>query len=640
MSAREIGALRPNPVFCVIDGAHRELAIADAVRAGRFAIAGIELSLGCPPDWLNAGLPSDAEWEIEFQKFYYGLDLAHAFQATGDAGYVECFEALVESWLAQVPAQAFSSDVTARRIQNWIYAWLRLCEAPRFAGLRCGLAERVVASLGEQLAFVAATLSAERNHRTLELYALTIAALALPKLDPSGELLRFASAALEENLLRDVRPDGVHREHSTHYHMTALRSFLGFRENARRFELPISQRYDERLLAALDFALHIHRPDGEIPALSDADGGDYRDLLALAARSFDHSHFAWVATSGREGTPPSVTSRSFQDAGYFIQRSGWGEQRPFSQERQLVFDCGPVGDGGHGHYDALSFELYAGGPLLIDPGRFTYAEGDPNWRRWFKGTAAHNTVSVDGLDQTPYRRGKPRGGSADAKLLARFSAPGLDVLHAEVTSPAYPAVHRRRIWFVAREYWLVEDVLESPHEHEYVQRFHFAPESGALARDATCALETWRAAGMSLGSAGPSAGRLEEGFVSRRYGVKVAAPVLAFSQRGRRGAFATLLSPEREHGERRSFCRVEMGGCGPLATHGKVEVARAGGERDWIVWNDAADSVELAGFSLAARCAWVRQDARGMPIAGAALGSRSLRFDSAHGAWRACEAAS
>jgi hypothetical protein len=69
-----------------------------------------------------------------------------------------------------------------------------------------------------------------------------------------------------------------------------------------------------------------------------------------------------------------------------------------------VFDCGPLGEGNHGHFDALSFELAAHGrSLIVDPGRYTYSEaGDINWRVHFRGTAAHNTVCVDGRHQTCY----------------------------------------------------------------------------------------------------------------------------------------------------------------------------------------------------------------------------------------------
>src|SRR6185436_11194383 len=191
-----------------------------------------------------------------------------------------------------------------------------------------------------------------------------------------------------------------------------------------------------------NFALHCHRPDGSIPALSDSDSGSYLDLLALAGDLLDRPDFTYAASRGQKGHPPAARRVSFPEGGYFIQRSGWGDgERAMADERYLIFDCGKIGDGGHGHYDALNVEIAAeGGPLVVDPGRYTYCDDPPHWRRWFKGSAAHNTVTVDGLDQTPYRRGKPKGAVADARLLQRLTGDGLDVLWGQATSPAYDAV--------------------------------------------------------------------------------------------------------------------------------------------------------------------------------------------------------
>ena len=76
----------------------------------------------------------------------------------------------------------------------------------------------------------------------------------------------------------------MHRERSTHYHLIALRSFVGMRENCRRFNVALPHGFDERLARACEFARDCRRPDGTIPALSDADTGDYTELLTLAAR--------------------------------------------------------------------------------------------------------------------------------------------------------------------------------------------------------------------------------------------------------------------------------------------------------------------------------------------------------------------
>ncbi|MEZ5419014.1 MAG: alginate lyase family protein [Vicinamibacterales bacterium] len=391
----------PSPVFCVLGHAGRDLRVADEVVAGVFDVAGQRHRLGRRPDWTCDPCPDDKEWRIEWVKFYYGLDLAHAGAATGEARYGEAWARLVTSFVAQVPAAADDTEVMARRVQNWIYAWNRFQAAGRHPGLSAAQAPAVIDYLWAEVQHVRAHLTAERNHRTLELYALLVAALAFPPLDPGHALRDFAFDALHENLLADVRPDGVHREHSTHYHCIVLRSFLGALRNARLVGVTLPPSFLERTTRAAEFAMHCHRPDGAIPACADSDSESYRDVLRLAGELLDRPDFLWAASQGAEGRPPAARHASFPDGGYYTQRGGWGTHGRPADEPFLVFDCGALGDGGHGHYDALSVEVAAaGGPLLIDPGRFTYAEGSPNWRHWFKGTAAHNTVTVDGLDQT------------------------------------------------------------------------------------------------------------------------------------------------------------------------------------------------------------------------------------------------
>ena len=312
-------ARRPRPVLCVTAHEHRSRAVADGVRAGRFTVAGETRTLGTDPDWRSASLPADEEWRIEWVKFGWGLDLAHAAAATGDPGYQRVWEDLTASWIWQVPADADAAEVTARRILNWIYAWQRLAPGEEHEAL-------LLSSLEEQVAHVRAHLAPERNHRTLELYALFVAAIALPELDRDG-LLDLAVAELDRNLATDFRPDGVHREASTHYHAIALRSFVGVSENARRHGIELPPGFDARLARACTFAAHCTRPDGTIPALSDADTGDYGRLLVQAADLLVDEELRFVGSRGRAGRPPAVLNASFPDGGYFVQRSGWSPRR-------------------------------------------------------------------------------------------------------------------------------------------------------------------------------------------------------------------------------------------------------------------------------------------------------------------------
>ena len=101
----------------------------------------------------------------------------------------------------------------------------------------------------------------------------------------------------------------MHRERSTHYHMIALRSFVGARENCRRYDVALPRGFDERLSQACDFALHMQRPDGTIPALSDSDTGDYAELLRARRAAARAATTCWPC-AGPRATRTAATSSS------------------------------------------------------------------------------------------------------------------------------------------------------------------------------------------------------------------------------------------------------------------------------------------------------------------------------------------
>ena len=85
--------------------------------------------------------------------------------------------------------------------------------------------------------------------------------------------------------------------------------------------------------------------------------------------------------------------------GYYIL----GDRLDEADETKLIMDAGPLGFlsiAAHGHADCLSLLLSVSGKeLLVDPGTYCY-HTEREWRDYFRGTAAHNTVRVDGIDQS------------------------------------------------------------------------------------------------------------------------------------------------------------------------------------------------------------------------------------------------
>lgn len=543
----------------------------EGILHGRFEFNGETHALGMAPDWLHN--PSgDVEWHILLHKFYFAVGLAQHWLRTRDAIWARRWQELLNSWIDVTPPGFIAADVTGRRVQHWIYSLQGLVfERTAATGptpVQGWLLRRVLLSLHEQVEYLVANLTAKRNHRTLELAAIFLAGVALPEFQRAARWRQFALDEIVRNIEADLQADGVHCEQSTDYHHLALRNWLHVRELAVNHGMPVPTVMDRLLLKACEFALHVHRPDGDVPSFSDGDVRSYRPLLLRAANVFAREDFRFAATLGQEGHPSARRNAHFDASGYHVLRSGWGTSQAYAEAQQLVFDCGPLGEGNHGHFDALSFELSAyGRPLLVDPGRYTYSEmaGDDgvNWRVHFRGTAAHNTVCVDGLNQTAYAprkvkdasrhavgsvRHKISGPAPDVKLLEGVDGEAVDLLHGRCVSHAYDAVHERCVAFVGRRYWIVTDWLQAPTEHHYVLQHQLGAEAQGdvrLFRDA--ARVRFEAPHLTMAQPCRPGHRhlCRDGWVSRSYGHKHKAPRFETHVCGRDVRFDTVLFPWR-----------------------------------------------------------------------------------------------
>jgi Heparinase II/III N-terminus/Heparinase II/III-like protein len=518
----------------------------------RFEFNGEAHVLSEPVDWLRN--PSgDVEWHILLHKFYYAVGLGMRFEATGDIRYAEKWVALTDSWIEQTPVDFIAADVTGRRIQNWIYAYRYFVTHARQVQIPADFHARFLKSLHEQVSFLVENLAPARNHRTLELYAIFLAAVVFPEWCNARTWREFALQELTANACKDILADGVHCELSTDYHHLVLRNFLCVRRLAQLNGIAVPGEFDDALVRALEFSMHVHKPDGLVPALSDGDIRDFRELLRQGYQLYGREDFLYAATEGQLGVAPSARSVLFPDSGYCVFRSGWGGgTRSFRDESYLVFDCGPLGEGNHGHFDLLSFELAAyGRSLVVDPGRYTYHEAnDCNWRVKFRGTAYHNTVVIDGANQTSYlpgaRKYKVRGAAPEAEVRAFESRRGFDFVHGIARSHEYPAVHERFIAMIGGEYWIVSDRLTSAGNHSYDLYFHLSPSAQGHTRitntHGTCLISSPNLL-IAQCEHQETTVTVEDGFVSPRYGVKHAAPVVRFNQNACSTMFHTVLVP-------------------------------------------------------------------------------------------------
>ncbi len=591
-------------------------ALRDEEQAGPAQIAGVlanhfaynEESYQLPAnfDW-TVNPSADLEWLILLHKFYFAPGLGDEFSQHGDMRYAQKWVDLTTAWIDTVPLDFLSSDVTGRRVQNWIFAHYYFVTAtqsavpvlysnqfqnPSFSSridrqsfeqsaspvpvknsgfhsersITADFYAKFLCSLHRQVQYLCNNLTSARNHRTIELYAIFMAAVVFPEFADAAVWLAFARHELEQNIQADLRADGVHCEQSTDYHHLVVKNYLGVKRLAVANGLTFAPIFDDLLQRALDFAMFAHRPDGTIPAISDGDARSFLDLLQQGHAIYNNPAWHYVATCGRAGTAPAERSCTFPAGGYTILRSGWGEgTTAFADERYLIFDCGPLGEGNHGHLDLLTIEAAAfGKALVVDPGRYTYYEpqpdpqpewgkskpGETNWRVHFRGTAAHNTVQVDGLEQTRYcfhkKKFKVRGPEPIWELRTFQRHADHEIVHGYAASAEYEAIHQRIICFAQGTYWIITDILHAASAHRYDLRFHLndhADGQTALERDEITTFIRSPHLLLAQPADEETSVSLDDGFVSRTYGVKHAAPVVRYSRYAADTIFQTVLYP-------------------------------------------------------------------------------------------------
>jgi hypothetical protein len=160
-----------------------------------------------------------------------------------------------------------------------------------------------------------------------------------------------------------------------------------------------------------------------------------------------------------------------------------GDRFEAPDEVRLVADAGPLGYlsiAAHGHADALALTMsVAGREILIDSGTFSY-HTDRLWRDYFRGTSAHNTVRVDGCDQSVSggtflwtRHARATCGTFETDTVRDC----LVASHDGYGRLPDPVMHRREIVYLKGEGVLeVTDQLECTSGHEVELFWHFAED--------------------------------------------------------------------------------------------------------------------------------------------------------------------
>jgi uncharacterized heparinase superfamily protein len=469
-------------------------------------------------DWRAAGMS---------RLWRYNL---HYFDCLRDPSLADDFKTrLIDDWIVSNPPgtpDAWDPYPLSLRIVNWIKYFLA-----RPAGLP--LARTWLTSLHCQAAWLERNFEYHLlgNHLLKNTVALLFAGAFFDGRQADGWLQRgwhgFAAEVQEQFLA-----DGGHYERSPMYHALCLADCLDVLALLAQPPLATRIKADAtvtpRIASAATFLRDLCCPDGEIPLFNDAAFG----IAPTPAELFARARRVLGERLGGEFAPPPQRCQLIYKpySGYFGFRHG---------RDYLLVDCGLIGPDyqpGHAHCDTLSYELTLDETrVIVDSGVYDYEAGEP--RRLSRGTAGHNTVMIDGCEQSEiwsaFRVGR-RARPVSATLAAAGAGCRFEGGHDGYRRLPGKPLHRRRIDYDGHGVIEVVDDISGAGSHTVSSRIRLAPGYTPVIYDRYAQVSGPDSRPVArIEFSGGVRARLERGSYFPQFGVRLDCAVLVLEVRDR-----------------------------------------------------------------------------------------------------------
>ncbi|WP_031479033.1 heparinase II/III family protein [Maridesulfovibrio frigidus] len=523
------------------------------------------LSFGKRLKFKDQSLCGDVKYLWELSRFLQIVPLARAWHVSGDEKYLRSIRSMVESWLDECPYMRgvhwSSSLEIGIRLINWSLAWQYLggINSPIFDGKDGELFRtRWLDSIYQHLHFINGFYSkgsSANNHLIGEAAGVFTSCKTWPFWEECERWEATALNILEAESSAQVFDDGVGREQTTSYQQFVIDFLLlAYLADKNKF----TQKYFKTIEKMIGFISSLMDVSGNVPMIGDADDGivtglgmydefqPFKSLLATGGILFSRDDFLQksggydlksMSLMGRVREPSAqgetkspLNCREYRGGGYFILGDSFGTE----SELFIVADAGPLGYGAlaaHGHADALSIYMsLAGREFLVDPGTYVYS-GNDKWRDYFRGTSAHNTVRIDGLNQSEIGGSFLWKNHAEVEGTVHFDR---DVetfrgKHNGYERLSDPVIHERTVSLdKLGQRIVVQDHLRCKSAHSVEQLWHFSEDCNVVFDGPHKVIVTNSGVSMEMhfgeavtlqmlkGESTPPFG-----YVSRKFGVKV-----------------------------------------------------------------------------------------------------------------------
>jgi uncharacterized heparinase superfamily protein len=500
------------------------------------------------------GSRGDIKYAFELNRLQYLQPIAALAAAEDDPALARFCVDELESWIdANPPFRGInwcSGIELALRIVSFLTVTHFIGEAA-FSEIQKRKLRRTLSAHGYWLSRYPSRYSSANNHLVAEAAGLFLLGILAPDLPGAHQYEEYGRQTVIEEVQKQILEDGVGAEQSPTYTSFVIEWLLLCALVAKNAGRPLPQAFEDRLCLAGEYLLWITDEGGHHPRIGDDDEGRVFYSQIEPENGYVSSVLGCLSTALRRpdlappyyephlrnllfGFPEQMREplegvRIFPAGGYTAVR-----ERLAQRNVLLLFDHGPVGYlsiAAHGHADALALTLHVDGrPVLIDAGTYRYLSGG-SWREYFRGTRAHNTLTIAGQDQSTMVGPFNWSHKANARLTRKRTLPEQWIAEAahDGYQQRFGLVHQR---LLAREgddtISCTDRLLGSPTREgltgqiRYIvaPEFDVVPSSEGVVTisrngEVVCAITCRQGGGAALPAA------LERAFVSPNFGTKI-----------------------------------------------------------------------------------------------------------------------
>lgn len=378
-------------------------------------------------------------WNYNLHYFEYLFPFVKEYKDTGDNRYLEKIKVIISAWIKENPRgtrPGWDPYPIALRLTNWLSIYTHLKSNfqvdPQFF-------KELLSSVWEQYDYLAHHLEKDLlgNHYFEDLKALILCSLFFD----DEKMLIKSLAEFRKQCREQILPDGMHFELSPMYHKLIFEDMMRVAVALRGADKK-DDEIEGYLQSMLDAAYSFEEGLDRIPLFNDCGNNVAKSLDSLCKAAKVHFNLT-----------PKYKDK-LPDSGYYIFKQG---------DRKLIVDAGQPGPTylpGHAHCDAMSFELFkAGKPVIVNCGTYAYQCDE---RAFFRSTAAHNTVQVEGVEQSEcwgaFRMGK--------RSRTQVKAVGDDFIEMEMIDQKGATATRRIA--ITNDNILISDLLSNKVSSSYI----------------------------------------------------------------------------------------------------------------------------------------------------------------------------